>query len=295
MGADSHLIRRQLLGKSPHLFSAKPQVDGVETALDLATRSKAYSPDEGLLARILDVAAKFGRPPLASRALSILSDLHATAQEFHLVALLEAYVKAGQVPEALRVFTSLRENGMAPTQSTMEPIAAVLNTPEIIDQAFYGLEDMYRAGEKVDLASINALILACARLGDLRRVRATQAAISDFGLTPDHDTFDLVLEGCIVARHRALADTILSEMASAGLVLKPSTYQRLIQLCLVPDEYDEAFYYLEQMKTDGFTPSDVIYRSILAKCIQCGDSRADLVQEEMRGLGYKVDARRKFR
>lgn len=258
-------------------------------SLDRVSGSKAYTPDEGLIARILDIAAHHGRPQLATRALSLLSDISTPAQEFHLVALLESYVKAGQVPEALRVITSLRANGMEPTRSTIEPIATVLNTPEIVDQAFYGLEDMHRAGETIDLSSLNALILASVRLGDLRRVRATQAAIADFGLRPDNDTFDLVLEGCIAAGHRALGDTVLSEMAEFGLKLTPSTYLRVIQLCLLPEDYDDAFYHLEKMKSDGFTPSEAIYRAILARCLGVGDSRAELVKEEMSTLGYKVE------
>jgi hypothetical protein len=54
------------------------------------------------------------------------------------------------------------------------------------------------------------LILACARIGDLRRARATQTAIGDFGLKPNLDTYNLLLEACIAAEHRALGDTLLS-------------------------------------------------------------------------------------
>jgi hypothetical protein len=52
---------------------------------------------------VLNVAARWGRPDLATQALAKLSELNVQAQEYHLVALLESYVVAGRVPEALRV------------------------------------------------------------------------------------------------------------------------------------------------------------------------------------------------
>jgi pentatricopeptide repeat protein len=248
-----------------------------------------YRPDEGLILDVLNVAARWGRPDLATQALAKLSELNVQAQEYHLVALLESYVVAGRVPEALRVVSSIREMGMTPTLSTVEPIAAVLTTAEIIDQAFYGIEDMHKAGETIDIASLNALILACARIGDLRRARATQTAIGDFGLKPNLDTYNLLLEACIAAEHRALGDTLLSEMAAANLTPAESTYERVIQLCLVPEDYDDAFFYLEKMKAEGLQPSSKAYIAILRRCLKDNDRRWILVREEMDALDYTLD------
>ena len=242
-----------------------------------------------MIARVLDVAARWGRPDLASRVLSLLPEIDVEVQEKHLVALLECYVTAGQVPEALRVISSIRATGLTPTLATAEPIVAVLSTPEIVDQAFYGLEDMYKAGQDVDVVALNALILASARIKDLRRVRATQASLSSFELRPDIDTFNSVLEGCITAQHQPLGETVLSEMATAGIAPNPTTYEKLIKLCLIPEDYEEAFYYLEKMKSEGLQPSASVYRSIITKCLSLNDRRWELVRQEMNALGYRLD------
>ena len=265
------------------------QLDGVLASWTRVTRSKRYSPDSGLISRVLDVAARAGHPQLATQALAALGNLGASVEEYHLAALLECYVAAGQVPEAFRVVSSIRANDLVPTINTVEPIAAVLTSPELIDQAFYGLEDMHKAGQPVDLASINALILASARIKDLRRVRATQAAIPDFGLKPDIDTFNTVLDGCIAAEHRPLGDTVLSEMQAAGVAPTAETYEKLIQLCLLPDTYEDAFYYLEKMKAEDMRPSAAAYQAILRKCLRANDRRWELVREETQLLSYTLD------
>ena len=243
-----------------------------------------------MIDRILEVAASWGRPDLASKALALLSSIDAPVQEKHLVALLESYVTAGQVPEALRVVASIRSTGLHPTLAAVESIVSVLSTPEIVDQAFYGLEDMHKAGEVVDVVALNALILASARIKDLRRVRATQASLSSFGLRPDIDTFNSVLEGCINAEHSTLGGTVLSEMSNAGVTPDRITYEKLIKLCLIPADYEQAFFYLEKMKSEELRPSAAAYRSILVKCLVSNDRRWELVRQEMNVLGYRMDA-----
>jgi pentatricopeptide repeat protein len=203
------------------------------------------------------------------------------------VPLIEAFVHAGQVPQAIQVLATMRSAGLTPTLRTAEPIASALASAELIDQAFYAIEDL-PAGT-VDVAALNALILASARLGDLQRVRATQTAASALGIEPDIDTFNLTFAGCITAGHRPLGDTLLDEMAKAGIQPNATTYERMILLCLIPVKYDDAFYYLEKMKVDGFPPPYSVYRAILRKCIDAGDRRWRMVVEEVQSLGLRLD------
>ena len=261
----------------------------MQLAWNKVTATQTVTPDEGVMLKVLDVAARWGEPDLALNVLSVLAET-AEAQEHHMTALLEAYVSAGRVPEAIKVIATMRENGLSPTISTIEPIAAVLSTPEIIDQALYGIEDIHAAKEPVDIAAVNAVILASSRLGDLRRARATQAMIGQIGLIPNVDTFNLVLQGCIKASHRPLGDNIMAEMEAAGVKPDQTTYESMVELCLVPDEYEDAFFFLEKMKEEGYKPSLSVYQALLRKCATAQDKRWRLVQDEMFALGYKIDA-----
>ena len=251
--------------------------------------SKTYTPDEGLILSVLNVAARWGRPDMATKALDLLPSLAIRPQEFHLVPLLEAYVNAGQVPAAIQVISSIRAAGMTPTMVTAEPIISALRHVDTIDQAFYALEDMRKIGDPVDIVAFNAVILASGRLGDLKRVRATQAAAKDLGLSSTIDTFNIVLSSRVTATHRALGDTILSEMSALSILPDHTTYERMILLSLTQVVYEDAFYYLEKMKADGFKPPACIYSSLIRKCVEVEDKRWRLVKEEMELLGYRVD------
>ena len=290
LGRHPHIERRKSLRKRQPFLECSSKLAGVDAAFDRVSHTRIFTPDAGMIDRILEVAASWGRPDLASKALALLSNIDAPVQEKHLVALLESYVTAGQVPEALRVVASIRSTGLHPTLAAVESIVGVLSTPEIVDQAFYGLEDMHKAGEVVDVVALNALILASARIKDLRRVRATQASLSSFGLRPDIDTFNSVLEGCINAEHSTLGETVLSEMSNAGVTPDRITYEKLIKLCLIPADYEQAFFYLEKMKSEELRPSAAAYRSILVKCLVSNDRRWELVRQEMNVLGYRMDA-----
>ena len=238
---------------------------------------------------VLSVAARWGRPDLSTKALDVLPELLVPPQGVHLVSLLEAYVNAGRLPEAIKVLALMRSAGLTPSTVTAEPITNALISVDLIDQAFYSLEDMHRNGEVIDIVALNCIILASVRLGDIQRVRATQVAAADLSISPDVDTFNAVLSGCIAAQHRPLGDTILSEMTNAGITPNQTTYESMIRLCLGEASYEDAFFYLETMKSSNFKPSYSIYQAMIRRCISAEDRRWRLVKEEMESLGYEVD------
>lgn len=238
---------------------------------------------------MLNVAARTGNPDMVTRVLDVLPVLSVQPEEYHLVALMEAYVKAGKVPQALQVLSMVRSVGLAPTRNTAQPILDVLTTPELVDQAFFALEDMKAQGETIDITAFNVLVEASSRLEDVQRVRATQMAAPDLGVSPNIDTFNSALAVCITAKHRALGDTILEEMKQAGITPNGQTYHNMILICLTQAKYDDAFFYLETSKSEGFKPQAEAYRRLAMKCSSSSDGRAKMVIDEMESLGYKME------
>ncbi|WWC88435.1 uncharacterized protein L201_003346 [Kwoniella dendrophila CBS 6074] len=268
----------------PEGMEAFLRLSGVEIAWRRV--KSTYTPDEGLILSMLNAAGRWGRPDFAS---TVLESLPAQPQEQHLAPLLEAFCNAGEVPNAFHVLVAIRESGLTPTMATVQPIVAVLTNAEVIDQAFYALEDMYKAGQPIDITALNSLIDASARIGDLQRARATQTAVADLGLTANIDTYNLVLACCIAAKHRPLGDTILNEISTQSLQFTATTYENMIELCLTQPTYEDAFYYLEKAKADGFKPSIAVYGSLVRKCITSNDTRWRLVVDEMKTVGYRLD------
>jgi hypothetical protein len=229
---------------------------------------------------------------MVTRVLDILPVLSLQPEEHHLVALMEAYVNAGQVPQALQVLSTIRSVGLTPTRNTAQPILAVLDTPELVDQAFFALEDMKAQGQTVDITAFNVLMEASSKLQDVQRVRATQISASDLGVVPDIDTFNAALAVCIPASHRALGDTILKEMKDAGVSPDGTTYHNMILICLTQSKYDDAFFYLESSKSEGFKPKAEAYQRLALKCSNAKDPRSKMVIDEMESLGYRMETPR---
>ena len=217
----------------------------------------------------------------------MLSSISVSVENRHLIPLMEAYANAGQLSDAISVISAYPS-----TASTIASTAALVNrlsTPEVIDQTFYAVEDMRKNGQPVNVLAINALIGAAINLGDLQRARAIQSAMKDLQASPDVQTFNLLLRGCVAAEHRSLGDTILSEITRANLSPDATTYGHMIDLCLIPTDYEDAFFYLEQMKAQGFKPSLETYRGLLEKCTRSNDGRWRVVLEEMESVGYPTD------
>lgn len=263
-------------------------VTGVEAAWERVVINKSFTPDEGLVLNILSVAGRWGRTHLATQALEILPEIGVEAREHHLTPLIQAFCREGRVPDAMKTVGQMRAAGIIPSMSTVEPIVNVLKTAELVDQAFYALEDIHKAGEAVDVVAFNAVITASARQGDLQRARATQMAAGELGVTANVDTFNTILNVCVRTRHRELGDTILSDMSAAEVPPNAQTFETLIRLCLTQRTYEDAFYYLEKMKSERFKPSADIYSAVGAKCASNEDARWRLVGEEMTSLNYKV-------
>lgn len=276
----------------PFRDGADFQYEGVEVAWSRIVATGHLTPDEGLLVNVMNVAARSGKPELVLRVLEQLPILELEPREHHLVALLEAYVYSGQVPQALLVLSTIRSVGLVPTSKTAEPILAVLTSPNIVDQAFWALEDIKAQGETVDITALNVIIEASSRLDDLERVRANQMAAHDLGVRLDLASYNSGLAACVKAGHRDLGHTMLKEMTTAGIVSDGITFQHMVLLSLSSRNYDDAFYYLEQCKSEGYKPAADVYRRLALKCEANKDPRGALVVEEMESLGYTMEPHR---
>ena len=85
-----------------------------------------------------------------------------------------------------------------------------------------------------------------------------------------------------------LGDRMFSEMRDALLKPNVETYKQLIALHLTQPEYEDAFFYLEEMKAAGFKPPYSSYDGIVRKCVAMGDSRYKLAVEELEQMGYAM-------
>lgn len=226
--------------------------------------------------------------------IEVLKSINIVWCEHHIAPVIEAMCRQKDMKEAMLMLDFMRKNDIAPTLETAAPIFELINHDTIaVDDAWGQLEMLHEAGHAIDVIALNVVIQAAVHLRDLQRAIGTYKACAKLDVKPDRDTFNLLLRGCVDARHRELGDRLLADMKAAGIQPDPTTYERMVRLCLTQSTYEDAFFYLEEMKSLGMVPPRGVYESLIRKLVSVGDVRHKLALEELQECGYEITPRLK--
>jgi len=265
------------------------QADGVQKCWEKAVHELNLTPDEGACIAVLHTCARHGLADLATDTIRVLRSIGVEWQEYHFAPLLEAFSSAGKLKEAFGTLHLLRRNGIVPRPETVQPISNLLkNDIDRVDRTWKILDELRDEGHSIDAAAINAIIDASITLGDLQRAIGAYKTFNDYASRPDIETYNLLLRGCIDAKHRELGDKLLLDLKQAGIRPNALTYERIILLCLTQPTYEDAFFYLEEMKAQKFLPPLRVYEAIIRTCVVAGDSRYALALTELGQCGYTL-------
>ena len=228
-------------------------------------------------------------------ALQVLVGLEIPLEEHHLVPVMESFCECQKLEEVFSIVNLMRSSDVHFTRETASQLTNCISSDiDKVDEAWSVLERMHQQGKPVDVVSLNAVIHAATLLNDLQRAIGTYKAFPDFGVKPTISTFNHLLSGCISTSHRALGDKLLSELRELNLVPDTQTFERVIILCLTQTVYEDAFFYLEEMKGQGYMPPLSVYTAIIRKCVVSGDVRWEVALDEMKECGYTVSPTLQF-
>ncbi|KAG2153753.1 uncharacterized protein EDB93DRAFT_1134621 [Suillus bovinus] len=263
--------------------------EGVQRCWEKVVGDLNATPDEGLCIDVLHTAGRHGLSNLATDVIRVLRSMGADWQEYHFAPLVEAMCNAGNLKDAFGTLDLMRSSNIFPTAITTQPIYDVLKQDiDKVDSAWGLLDKLKSEGKSIDRTAINAIIRAAISLSDLQRAVGAYKAFPDYKCVPDVDTFNTLLSGCIVASHRGLGDRLLLDLQELGIKPDATTYERIIILCLTQATYEDAFFYLEEMKAQKFVPPRSVYDAIIRTCIAADDSRYSLALDELKQCGYTV-------
>jgi pentatricopeptide repeat protein len=196
---------------------------------------------------------------------------------------------ADKLKDAFGTLDLMRGSGIFPTATTAQPIYDALRKDiDKVDNSWKLLDTLRSEGKTIDSTAINAIIRAAISLSDLQRAVGAYKAFPDYNCIPDIDTFNTLLTGCVAASHRELGDRLLLDLKELGIKPNATTYEQIILLCLTQATYEDAFFYLEEMKAQKFTPPWRVYSAIIRTCVAADDSRYTLALDEMKQCGYTV-------
>ncbi|KAI6134511.1 hypothetical protein EV401DRAFT_1905625 [Pisolithus croceorrhizus] len=263
--------------------------DGVQKCWEKAIHDMNLTPDEGTCIAVLHTCARHGLPDLATDVIRVLRSIGVDWQEYHFAPLLEAFSRVGKLKEAFGTLHLLRSNGIVPLPETTQPITDILKRDlDAVDGVWKILDELRDEGHTIDAAAVNTIIEASVALGDLQRAVGAYKAIREYTSKPDVETFNHLLQGCINAEHRELGDKLLLDLKQANVRPNALTYERTILLCLTQPTYEDAFFYLEEMKAQKIVPPLRVYEAIVRTCVAAGDSRYALALAELEQCGYSL-------
>ncbi|KAG6329555.1 hypothetical protein ID866_9533 [Astraeus odoratus] len=186
---------------------------------------------------------------------------------------------------ALQLMHEMADRGLTPDLTTTQEVvklAANLHFPRLAIDIAQNFETY--SIRRIDGETWLSCLISSAEL--LYRAMGAYKAFRDYASKPDIETFNHLLQGCINANHRELGNKLLLDMKQAGVRPNALTYERVILLCLTQATYEDAFFYLEEMKAQKFVPPLRVYEAIIRTCVTAGDSRYALALTELGQCGY---------
>ena len=246
--------------------------------------------DVGLCTNILNACARRGLPILATDVMNYLARQKSPAKGYHYASLIQSYCRAGDVRTAFKILAIMRAEGVPPTNMTASSIVDAISTSlDLIDRAFFTLQDIKADGGTVDVSAFNAVLDACIIRKDLSRAIATYEDYESLGVTPDIDTLNTLLTGCVGNYNKDLALVLVDTFSkSHSIVPDLTTYHNLMAVCILQQNYEDVFKFLEQCKSAGHQPPASIYSTIYNRLKNEGDSRSEVAKAEASGWGYRI-------
>ena len=267
------------------------------------------NPSDGMCLNIINLAGRHADPILATEALRTLSTRKTALSTYHYEALLEAYIKSGDVKTAFRILTIMAKAGLEPSPSNTRPLYTYLsNHGSILEpnrrphEAWKVILQLHSDGHIIPTTSVNVILEALVTsagyseaLGLYKKMHTVCKA--------DSETFNILLRALsnahvfeerdvqFIKDPKPSAMFIASEMRALNIKPNRITYDRLILICLRENDYSDAFAYLQEMMQVGKSRGEDWWmrggtaKAMVQLCVVNNDKRAWGLLEEMEKRG----------
>jgi len=188
----------------------------------------------------------------ADRAMDIYRELRADGLQMNLVAytsLIDAHARAGKMEQARKLFEQMEEEGCEP-----------------------------------NVITFSAIVKGHCNVGDVDEAFSVFRSMLSRGLSADTVIFNTLLDGCVKHWHFELADQLLGDMATYGVIPSKFTLSIIVKMWGKRQELDKAFEAVYSSLRDGHTCLDAqVGTCLISVCLHNNAvSRAIKVLEEMK-------------
>ena len=245
------------------------------------------NPSSGICLNVLNSAARNADTELAIDVFRVLGERNAILDHQHYEMLIEAYMNADDLTNALTILYVMQESYVFPDENTVRPIVKYMQQdPARPQQGFDILRTAQKMRKKIPAAAMNACIEGALGHGKLDlaiEFYKTMHVICVHGA--DTETFNLLLKGCYSAARKDLAMSLAQEMVSMKVRPDYLSYDRILLVCLRVDDNEDAMRYYDEMRGQAFTPRKGTLVTLVKSLAKAGDPRTAQVLDDIEKMG----------
>lgn len=245
-------------------------------------------PDEGICQHVLHIAAKHDDPELGSHAFRLLGKMGYPYREPHVIPLLEVFASRRQWKNAFRLFITMRNAGLKPSRATAKAVVRFLNEDRNAARLAFAVLEELHLENAADIAAVNLVLHGLAHDPDPQIANQAFEKVKTWGLELNIETIDAVLDACILNKDAARGIQVFESYIPAKFEPTVTTLSKMVTLMCTQDNYEDAFVYLEKMKSARMIPLRGCYYRLVKRLASANDPRLQAALEEMQACGYEI-------
>ncbi|KAI1415876.1 hypothetical protein F5Y13DRAFT_155552 [Hypoxylon sp. FL1857] len=276
------------------VFSRDAFYDGIKYIWDRSVSPGYLNPPDGVVMNILNTASNHADAPLAISAIQMLSNRGRKLDLHHYEALIDIHTQQKDLRKAFAILCIMAKANLRPDLSSTRSISRILReSSSETDHALNILNDL-KSHYQVPSAAFNVVLEATeAHYGikvALDLYRSVRQVCAD---GPDLETYHVLLQHCTM---RKSMNFLFAEMEAFSIEPTQTTYDHLVRISSMQDNYEQAFQFIDKMKTSktaGLPNNWWLSRgsalALIRRCIQAEDIRMQELIEECRKRDMSID------
>jgi pentatricopeptide repeat protein len=217
-----------------------------------------------------------------------LQDMGFKISKSTVILMLEAFAKAGDVFEVMKIYNGMKEAGYLPNMHIYRSMISLLCRNKRFRDVELMVAEMDGAGFKPDLVILNTLLLMYTGNGNFDKTVEVYHSILEAGLEPDEDTYNTL----IVMYSRNLRPeegfTILNEMGKRGLTPRLESYKSLLMASGKAKLWEQGEQLFEEIRLKGYRLNRSLYHMMMKMYRDaCNHSKAEQLLAAMKEDGIE--------
>ncbi|KAI4867811.1 hypothetical protein F4820DRAFT_456692 [Hypoxylon rubiginosum] len=276
-------------------FSRDAFYDGIKYVWNHSVSPGYLNPPDGVVMNVLNTASTHADAALAISAVETLSRRGKKLELHHFEALIDIHTQQNDLVRAFTILCIMEKADLHPDLSSTRSIFRILLHSASETETALKLLHKLRLDYKVPPAAFNVVLEAIiihrpfkVALDMYRSVR--QICIDG----PDIETYHVLLAHCML---RKSMNFLFAEMKTFSIEPTWVTYDHLIRIYTMQDDYRQAFQFLDKMRFSKAAslpndpwPSRDSALALIKRCIEAEDIRVQELIEGCRKRGMSIDA-----